>query len=512
MSLWDLFDSPVYDEHDPLVLGWSDDQLEPVVNLLDARLPDGLTRRMRFAVAACALALVQEKMLSGNPLRYARAKDAYRIPKRYRTGGRYQTWHCVTKAMDILLGLGLIGHALGVWCPGASGHQSVAWATDDLVRLMGPVVDRRELEAPPITEETIILRDREDKREIDYHDTVETEAMRAEVGLINQALSELHLLHQGERFRISPARRIFNGDFSRGGRLYCQGPSFQNILKRQRRTLQMDIEAEMHPMVEIDFSTMHTTMAYAEAQERMPRGDPYAIEGFDRNLVKVAMNTMLNAPTPHLAVSAVEEELHANDLLRTASGLPGKSRKPCWELARKVVAAIEAKHWRIKSYFGSDCGSRFQRRDSDMAVQIMLRMIERTGRAPLPLHDSFLVADIDADILAQTMTEVADENGLELDLKDSGGRRWTAGSRRRRPTPTTAPFHMEVTNSDMMEVTNSDMGIWRKAEAGRTVDSARMIEPVGVEFVSQTVKGRGEGRDPPRVEIDCAKSATICLW
>ena len=48
-------------------------------------------------------------------------------------------------------------------------------------------------------------------------------------------------------------------------------------------------------------------------------------------------------------------------------------------------------------------------------------MIQRTGRCPLPLHDSFLVPEIDADILSRTMVEVAKEHGLELDLKVSRG-------------------------------------------------------------------------------------------
>jgi hypothetical protein len=54
-------------------------------------------------------------------------------------------------------------------------------------------------------------------------------------------------------------------------------------------------------------------------------------------------------------------------------------------------------------------------------MEVVTRMIERTGRCPLPVHDSFLVPENDADILSQTMIEVAREYGLELDLKHSGG-------------------------------------------------------------------------------------------
>ena len=72
-----------------------------------------------------------------------------------------------------------------------------------------------------------------------------------------------------------------------------------------------------------------------------------------------------------------------------------------------------------RSYFNSDCGARFQRRDSDMAMEVMTRMIQRTGRCPLPIHDSFLVADIDTESLRQTMKEVARHHGLRLKVKES---------------------------------------------------------------------------------------------
>lgn len=178
-------------------------------------------------------------------------------------------------------------------------------------------------------------------------------------------------------------------------------------------------------------------MAYAEAEQRMPAGDQYAIKGFDRGLVKLAVNTVFNARTRNSGVLAITEELYTEDALREASGLTPRSRSACRHLAERVVTAIEHRHRRIADHFNSDCGAGFQRRDSDMAIQVMLAMTKRTGRCPLPMHDSFLVADLDAAVLASTMSEVATRHGLRLTLKDSQGRRWS-----------TTPFHMGVKNRD----------------------------------------------------------------
>jgi hypothetical protein len=432
-----IFDNPVFGHHSPLVLGWSDDQLRPVVERLDPVLPAGLTDKWKLAIAACASAVVAEAKLTGGGVHYARRREAYRIPKRYRCGDPRFTYHFVTGAMDHLRHARLITEARGYWSRvEGRGRQSVAWATDELMSLVGPLVDPRAQRGLPTQVETVVLRDRRDKRDIDYEETAETSALRAEVETINNALAGLRLLLHGKECDIPLGRRVFNGSFDRGGRFYCHGSSFQNMPKQERRALKLVIDGVTHSMVEIDYSNLHIAMAYTEAGELMPPGDQYAIEGFDRGLVKLAVNTVFNARTRRSGVLAIAEKLYTERSLRTASGLAYVSLSVCLDLAERVVAAIEHKHHRIKDYFNSDCGAGFQRLDSDMAMAVMLAVIQRTGRCPLPMHDSFLVADIDADVLASTMSEVATNHGLQLTLKDSDGHQWS-----------TTPFHMGVKNT-----------------------------------------------------------------
>lgn len=67
--------------------------------------------------------------------------------------------------------------------------------------------------------------------------------------------------------------------------------------------------------------------------------------------------------------------------------------------AERVLAAVKRKHYRVAEFFGSRAGAELMRMDSDMAVSIMLSMIERTGRCTLVVHDSFLVLECDANVL-----------------------------------------------------------------------------------------------------------------
>jgi hypothetical protein len=446
MGWREAFNDPVraqnfYGDHAPLVLRWSNDQLSAIAECLAPLLPDNLTDKMQLAIAGIARSIVAEHAISGRRVHYPRGRDRYRLPKRYRDGDPRLTWYYLTNGMDTLHAAGLIEHVVGKWNRYGKGFESVAWATDSLVALVEPLIDIWESRGIPGRVETIVLRDRDDKTEVDYVETAGTIAMREQVRIVNDNLAQLELRHRGQKFDIPIGRRVFNGSFDRGGRFYCHGPSFQNMPARQRLELEWIIDGTAHPTVEIDYANLHIRMAYSEAGKRPPHGDQYTIDGFDRGLVKVAVNTLFNAPTRNSAILAITEELRYVPALRAGDDIKSSNRSPCRALAKRVVAAIHDKHRRIKSHFGSDCGARFQRQDSDMAIEVMTRMIQRTGRCPLPIHDSFLVPDIDADILSQTMIEVAREYGLRLDLKDSRG----AG----KPPPLLPPFQLEVTTSDL---------------------------------------------------------------
>jgi hypothetical protein len=141
-------------------------------------------------------------------------------------------------------------------------------------------------------------------------------------------------------------------------------------------------------------------------------------------LVKLAVNTMFNAASRSAAVNAIGDDIWTDEGRWLVTGLSSLSQTACRNFARGLVNRVEGRHSLIKEFFFSDCGSRFQRRDSDIAIEVMQRMVRLTGRCPLPVHDSFLVADIDREVLVRVMGLVAYRHRLPLHLKGSDGSRW----------------------------------------------------------------------------------------
>jgi hypothetical protein len=228
--------------------------------------------------------------------------------------------------------------------------------------------------------------------------------MRDQLGWLNHHLAQLEVRHQGHRVDIPTLRRIFSGDFTRGGRLYAQGDSWQNMPKGERQGLKFVIDGTPHPAVERDYANLHIRMAYARSQRRCPAGDLYDIDGFDRGLVKVAVNVLFNAPNKRTAIAAIHAEIMKHPEWRWTADRD--------TLANRVVKAIRRRHYRIRGFFHSDCGATFQRWDSEIAIEVMSRMIERTGRCPLPIHDSFICADVDGSLLDNLMAEVLSAQGI----------------------------------------------------------------------------------------------------
>jgi hypothetical protein len=260
--------------------------------------------------------------------------------------------------------------------------------------------------SPP---EIVILRDA-NKELIDYTDNDETRRIRFNLLAINDALAATELGYQdrlirsgdilvadGEKIVVRNAlHRVFNrGSFDLGGRFY--GAWWQNIKSAERRRIGVNGSRS----VELDHSQLHPRLLYAIASKSID-GDAYEIEGWNRPLVKEAVNTLINA----------DDELSAmQSIARSISG------KGAFDRAQALIGQIKAKHSGIADSFGTGAGVRLMRIDSDMAESVQLRLIGR-GAVGLPIHDSFIVEERHAGILEEIMDEV-----FSLTLRRISGRR-----------------------------------------------------------------------------------------
>ncbi|MBL6782768.1 MAG: hypothetical protein ISQ21_06975 [Alphaproteobacteria bacterium] len=211
------------------------------------------------------------------------------------------------------------------------------------------------------------------KQLVSFNDNDDIQEMRRNLEIINAALStrwidleltddefeELELrMHQrsierneGEgRLRLHDRQiyRVFNSlDFDRGGRFY--GGWWQMVPSQYRSKILIDGKRT----VELDFSTLHPTILYAQAGVKLEQ-DAYQIalkpettpagknSGDFRNVVKRAFNAMLNA----------EHRLKQP---------PHELKLSEWGISwKQLVQAIESRHQPVAKQFFTGTGLRLQ--------------------------------------------------------------------------------------------------------------------------------------------------------
>jgi hypothetical protein len=255
------------------------------------------------------------------------------------------------------------------------------------------------------------------KEWIDYADTPQSDAFRAEMDRINSHLraADVRFTDDGGPTVINwqyELRRYFSlleGDsedtprFDQGGRLF--GGWWQKLEKERRGSIRIDGE----PIADLDFSNMFLRLAYLEAGHEPPNGDLYAnipglAEPYWRDGVKVLVNAMLFRTTPMLRLPR-DPKLR----LHLPPGAKGSVMR----------AAILAGHPLLQDVFETGVGFRLMFLESQILVSAMLKMIE-AGITALPMHDGVMVPRSKHAAAAECMTaaslEVAGQR-LPISLK-----------------------------------------------------------------------------------------------
>lgn len=283
-----------------------------------------------------------------------------------------------------------------------------------------PDADLVHVKEIPIERKLIVLRD-ENKKYIDFVENEETRMMRESVELINRVnrrhFIALCMLDEefekvlcrmaGDRYsgrattdiilgNSEVYRSFCNGTFAEGGRFY--GPWWQRLPKEFRKFMRID----NHVIHELDYSCLHSTLLYLEDGLPVPEGDLYEVPGFPpeaRKFLKRSMNIILNTKNRESAERTIKRELRKNtEYPPLPEGL---------SLDRLLNGLVE-KHSGIEHYLFKPMGNRLQRLDSDIAEQVMLKLVNQDIPV-LALHDSFLVSRLHAGDLAVAMDEAVSE-------------------------------------------------------------------------------------------------------
>lgn len=361
--------------------------------------------RLASALGALALELFVASRSPGNSFRrYSRAKTEYEKRDRYHKAPVTHT--TATTVADWLLREGYAEGRLGHYrrFPGfgenvGAGEQSRICASRKLISLLEDTFEMAMQDvgfAPWV--ETVILREGAEERggikpDIDYEDTAETHAMRANLQRINDKLADFRislqtpegLLEDLPPFRL---RRIFSrSSFELGGRFY--GGPWIDMPSEQRPYLLIDGEET----VELDFSSLHPRMIYQIEDKPLPAdADPYAVPGWTgegrRGFAKTAFQQLLNA----------EQGMKLDKPRKIVSDDLAKGG---WQ---RLLRDTERAHSEIAGWFRSGRGLELQRIDSDMAAAILLVMLDQ-GVCCLPIHDSFIVPRSHEHNLRQAMLD-----------------------------------------------------------------------------------------------------------
>jgi hypothetical protein len=142
--------------------------------------------------------------------------------------------------------------------------------------------------------------------------------------------------------------------------MYAAEGAWQTMTKEDRLKIQIANE----PVVEVDYSTLHPALLYAEVGKYVP-ADAYVIDGWPRKLTKIALNTLINAPNVHSARLAIA---HHSAMVEVAD----IGSQEALRAASNLIADIKRVHAPIAHLFHKGKSLELQRRDSDMAVKVML--------------------------------------------------------------------------------------------------------------------------------------------
>ncbi len=270
----------------------------------------------------------------------------------------------------------------------------------------------------------IILRDA-DKKDIDYKDTTDTQRWRADLekynnfltmnevslagltrDLINKHSSYFQNYDLVDTFNIDTIdesafakivlkylqmRRIFNINFTKGGRFYGGVESIPSELRPL-------LNINGSPTIEFDYASYQIRMLYHKRKINYIQ-DAYSdlCTGNilnERDMYKLVALIVLNSSNEKAALKGIRNKFSEQGLM--------DSKSKTDTVLKAFIKNFEDHHPQLKKYFYSGIGSELQFTDSEITNEI-LKYFTNKGILVLSVHDSFIIAEEHKDVLLMKM-------------------------------------------------------------------------------------------------------------
>jgi hypothetical protein len=217
--------------------------------------------------------------------------------------------------------------------------------------------------------------------DIDYKDTDETNHYREVITKRNTINSQHSWVvnsndeeHGGKitKDRLRLDRRFKNGSFTQYGRMHCNA---QNIPSKLRHTITIDGEQT----VTVDYRSMLVNVAFGIVSKVTPDGDPYFIDGIDREVVKGVCMRLFNSESGKVARHKATIGWNDEDPLFNSESE-----------SDRVFSLVEDKHNAVSELFYSGRHHELLYRESRILFKV-IPAFNMTNEALLPIHDAILV-------------------------------------------------------------------------------------------------------------------------
>ncbi len=344
-----------------------------------------------------------------------------RNPKHWRQYGKNLSWIYMDKVINYLIGKDLLNNFVGGIQKGTNEICSMLIVNPELVdKCVGKgstdFIDTCLL--PPEVPLVEIRDEDKNKRKPTKEEKLKVTGMEMVVKEYCKLLSEKTVSINGIQVPELFFRRIATVDLDHGCRWYDDG-----TIQQEDATSRSSTVIDEEPTIEVDYSSLHFSLAAEELGLDLKGKDPYSFpfhveidedevekwkvdygfsEKYDpvRNLKKTALLTMFNAKSEKSAVSAIAKALRDDykkqePVKRKFVGI--KSVK-----VKELVKELKHHNTEVNTYLMSGVGLRFQKLDSDMMTYCIERFMN-VGEVCIPIHDSIIVKKSMKDFAVECM-------------------------------------------------------------------------------------------------------------